>query len=86
MDVTNTVEQWVAGNLVNNGFLLKFSGSQELDSQTFGNLKFFSRNTHTIFAPRLEVKWDDSVWDAGSLSELTDEDIILNVWNMHPQY
>ena len=97
MDVTNTVEQWVAGNLVNNGFLLKFSGSlsasfsgsqdiegdypnggAELDNQTFGQLKFFSNDTNTIYSPKLEVKWNDMSWHSGSteigsgsLNELT---------------
>ena len=70
MDVTRIVDSWfdkkINDDVGNNGFLLKYSGSQELDSQTFGNLKFFSRNTHTIFAPRLEVKWDDHAIVTGS--------------------
>ena len=59
----------------NNGMLIRFSGSQETDNQTFGHLKFFSRNTHTIFSPRLEVRWDDhkpiTGSNTGSLNELT---------------
>jgi hypothetical protein len=97
MDVTNVVEQWVAGNLHNFGFLLKFSGSlsasysasidnpksfpnggSELDDQTFGQLKFFSNDTNTIYSPKLEVRWNDMNWhtgsteiSSGSLNELT---------------
>tara|TARA_Y100001963_G_scaffold33650_1_gene46716 strand:+ start:13895 stop:15103 length:1209 start_codon:yes stop_codon:yes gene_type:complete len=59
MDVTDMVNQWIDG-FPNYGMILKFSGSQETDSSTFGKLKFFSRNTHTIYSPRLEVRWNDS--------------------------
>tara|TARA_Y100001963_G_scaffold150687_1_gene232244 strand:- start:2338 stop:3579 length:1242 start_codon:yes stop_codon:yes gene_type:complete len=49
--------------LPNYGFILKISGSHmatgpENDTSTMG-LKFFSKNTHTIYTPKLEAKWDD---------------------------
>ena len=62
------------GGFENHGLLLRFSGSQETSSLTdepsaengyatydnvHGELKFFSRNTHTIYPPKLEVRWDD---------------------------
>ena len=59
MDVTDIVDRWLDGTYSNYGFLLQFSGSQETDNQTFGELKFFSSNTHTIYPPKLEVKWPD---------------------------
>ena len=39
--------------------------------QNFGNLSFFSSDTHTKYPPTLETVWDDSSWDSGSLSPLT---------------
>ena len=71
VEVTDMVNMWLQGQEENYGMLLRFSGSQETDSQTFGHLKFFSRNTHTIFSPRLEVRWDDSSFSTGTLIELT---------------
>ena len=75
MDVTHIVNNWLSGSIKNYGFMLRFSGSQEVDSTTFGHLKFFSRNTHTIFQPKLEVRWDDHAIVTGSatgnLNELT---------------
>ena len=71
------VNMWLKGQSSkgNQGMLIRFSGSQETDSETFGHLKFFSRNTHTIFSPRIEVRWDDHVAcsgsNTGSLTELT---------------
>ena len=52
-------------------------------------MKFFSRETHTIFPPKLEVEWDDSTWNTGSLSELSSTDLErLTVYfqNMKPEY
>ena len=58
----------------NYGFITKFSGSYE-DDGTPIDLKFFSRNTHTIYAPKLEVRWDDhkpvTGSNTGSMNALT---------------
>ena len=80
MNVTDIVIPWLSGSgqpatsgdnpitsgSTNNGFLLRFTGSQETDSETFGQLKFFSSNTNTIYSPKLEVRWDDHVACSGS--------------------
>jgi hypothetical protein len=75
MDVTDVVNNWLDNTNNNYGFLLRFSGSQETDSTTFGQLKFFSKQTHTIYSPKLEVRWDDhkpcTGSNTGSLNELT---------------
>jgi len=74
VEVTDMVNGWLDGTIDNYGMVLRFSGSQETDSETFGHLKFFSRNTHTIYSPRLEVRWEDSSFDSNvtaSLNELT---------------
>jgi len=76
VEVTDMVNMWLySGSNFNHGMLVRFSGSQETDSETFGHLKFFSRHTHTIYSPRLEVRWDDHIIvtgsATGSLTELT---------------
>jgi len=43
----------------------------ESSTTRLGNLQYFSRETHTIYPPKLEVMWDDSSWSTGSLSPLT---------------
>ena len=55
--------------------MFDFDAGQEGDSSTLGNLKYFSRETHTIYPPKLEVVWDDSSWSTGSLSELSTSDL-----------
>ena len=75
VEVTNMIDMWLKGQYSNYGMLINFSGSQETDNETFGHLKFFSRNTHTIYSPKLEVRWDDHIpctgSNTGSLNELT---------------
>ena len=66
-----------------------FNTGQEGDSSRLGNLKFFSRETHTIYPPKLEAVWDDSVWSTGSLSPLSSTDLErLKVYfkNMKTEY
>ena len=75
MNVTDMVNKWLGGTISNYGMILKFSGSQETDSTTYGHLKFFARESQTIFQPKLEVRWDDhspcTGSNTGSLTELT---------------
>lgn len=78
MDVTTIVNKWVDGDIKNNGFILMRSGSIGVDGEesdsTRQTLKFFSRNTNTIYSPKLEVRWDDhkpcTGSNTGSLTEL----------------
>ena len=66
MDVTELAKKWFGGENVNHGFLLKLSGSVETSSGSFEDLKFFSRQSNTIYAPKLEVRWDDHLIVTGS--------------------
>ena len=68
MNITNPISQMLNGSIDNHGFLLGFSGSEETNSTTFGQLKFFSRQSHTIFSPKLEVRWDDHIVATGSVT------------------
>ena len=65
MDVNNIVNYWVAG-APNFGFILKMPTSIENNGGSFVGLKFYSMETHTIFPPCLEVKWDDSTFETSS--------------------
>lgn len=82
MDVSDIVNNWLDGTNNNNGFLVRFSGSQETDGITHGELKFFSSNTNTIFQPKLEVRWDDHISctgnNTGSLNQMTSSGLADN--------
>ncbi len=69
--------------------MFDFNTGQEGDSSRLGNLQYFSRETHTIYPPKLEVEWDDSSWSTGSLSALSSTDLErLKVYfkNMKTEY
>jgi len=76
VEVTNMVNMWLEEQSTkgNQGMLIRFDGASEINETVFAHMKFFSRNTHTIFSPRLEVRWDDSSFDSSvtsSMNELT---------------
>ena len=65
------------------------TGSAEHNTEHLGNLKFFSKETHTIYPPKIEVEWDDSQWNTGSLDPLSSTDLErLNVYfkGIKPEY
>ena len=69
--------------------MFDFDAGQEGDSSRLGNLKYFSRETHTIYPPKLEAVWDDSSWSTGSLSPLSSTDLEnLKIYfkNLRPEY
>ena len=89
MDVTTIINSFFtegALNYQNNGILIQRSGSQETDAKRYGSLKYFSKETHTIYPPRLEVKWDDSSFTTGSLTALTKDEIGVFITNLQSEY
>lgn len=67
IDVTDSIKLFYNNTIINNGFILKLPNSIE-NSTDYFNLKYFSMDTHTIYPPCLELKWDDSVFNTGSQS------------------
>ena len=97
MEVTDIVNAWLSGSIVNEGFMIKRSGSisnantgsDEGSTDRFGNFSFFSSDTHTKYPPTLEVVWDDSKWSTGSLSALSQtnlEDMVIYMKGLRPEY
>ena len=90
MDVTDIVNLWFTGSsdrMTNNGIIIKRPDSDENSGVTYGTLQFFSKDTHTIYVPKLEVAWDDSDDSGTSLyEELTDDNVILYFKNLRQEY
>lgn len=85
-DVTNIVNGYLDGTIPNYGFLLKFSGSYETDSISYGEINFYSSETNTIYRPKLVVEWDDKSYVTGSLNEVVDEDTFVTVKGLQREY
>ena len=87
MDVKPTLDAWISGTLNNEGFILKYSSQFENDTNDYGQLKFFGKETHTIYQPKVRLGWDDSVFETGSLSSITmTEDIKINCKRLKQNY
>jgi hypothetical protein len=90
MDVTNIVRLWLSGSLPNNGFIIHHSIAAENDTSDYGLLKFFSKETNTIYEPKLEIVYDDYSFTTGSLEpvvgSLYDGDYKVIVNNLKNQY
>jgi hypothetical protein len=66
VDVTNIIKAWTSSLIENNGIIVK-QDVEFVDSLEYNNtLRYFSRDTHTIYPPSLDIKWRDYVWDTGS--------------------
>jgi hypothetical protein len=86
IDVKNTIEVWLSGSLPNNGFIIKHDSSFENDTNDYGQLKFFSKETNTIYQPKIRIAWDDSTFETGSLPELTSDDIHVTFKRLKTRY
>jgi len=82
MNITTIAKKWFSGDNTNYGLLVRISGSRETSSGSFEDIKFFSRQTNTIYSPKIELKWDDHLPASGSnTGSLTELDITGNSEN-----
>jgi hypothetical protein len=90
MNVTNIVNLWLSGSIPNNGFIVHHSLDNEANSLDYGVLKFFSKETNTIYEPKLEVVWNDTVFVTGSLvptsGSLADNEYKVVVTSLKTKY
>ena len=86
VEVTDYVSEWLDGTRSNNGFIIKKSKTDEQSTTKFGSIKFFSSDTNTIYPPVLEVRWDDTTFETGSLDPLSGDDLIVYVKNLATEY
>lgn len=87
MNVTSIVRQWLSGSIQNNGFILKYSDSDEFDLSQRSLLQFYSLHSHTIYLPRLEVFWPDIDHSGtGSITEIGSDDFVLYLKNIKDEY
>lgn len=86
MDVTEPMNNWLSGSIPNEGWIIKHSSEVENDTDDYGQLKFFSKETNTIYQPKVKIGWDDSSFETGSLNELTNDDIHVTFKRLKTRY
>lgn len=91
MDVTPIVNAWLSGTIQNNGLILLHS--DETSSIDYGSLRFFSKETNTIYSPYIDVAWNDAEidwelpgFDTGSAELIQIRDAVVNMKNMAQTY
>jgi hypothetical protein len=86
--VTNIIDTINSGSIDNKGIILKFNNSIEFNSGSTLELMFYSMDTHTIYPPCLELKWDDSSYSIGSGNIIDNSNVMItldNNKNYYPQ-
>jgi len=71
----------------NYGVVVKHPDAIEFNTASYVDLKFFSVDTHTIYPPNIEFKWDDTVYGpTGSWSVATNDQITIVLANNPGQF
>jgi hypothetical protein len=86
MDLKPMLRGWMSGSIPNDGLIIKFSDSLENDTEDYGVLKLFSKETNTIYQPKIRIGWNDQSFITGSLTQLVASDIKIGITNLKKEY
>lgn len=86
MDVKSILQVWMSGSIPNDGFLLRYDTAKELDTEDYGIIRLFSKETFTIYQPKIRIGWDDQIFTTGSLLPLQSSDIKVGLTNFKKEY
>ena len=97
IDVTSLATKWSASiyasqtypdGVINNGFIIRLPDSIETNADfTFGEISYFSNDTHTIYPPKLAFKWDDSEYIFSDLSLILNKGSVnVSLYNNKEEY
>jgi len=91
VDVSDIVKVWYSSsnsiggytNIQNNGFRVKWEKAIEFSTSDAVQpiMQFYSVDTNTIYPPCLEIKWNDQIYDSGSLSPITTSNFYASLDN-----
>lgn len=85
-DVTDIMAEWFSGSIPNYGLIVKHPQAIEEDPDAFIDLKFFSVDTHTIYPPTIDFKWDDSYYYPQSSNYVLSDQITITIANNPGQF
>ena len=91
IDVSDIVKVWYSSsksiggytNIQNNGFIVKWEKAVEFSTSDAIQpiMQFYSVDTNTIYPPCLEIKWNDQIYNSGSLSPITTSNFYASLDN-----
>ena len=85
IDVTDSIKSHYNGDFNNAGFLIKLDDANEFQTSRQMYLRYFSHQTHTIYPPCLEIKWDDFN-SSSTLDTVEDVNAVVKVKNNRGTY
>lgn len=86
IDVSTIIQPMLSGSLDNKGLLLKLSDVSENDDANKVLLKVFSRQTHTVHEPVLELAWMNQTFSTGSLDPIPSFNIHIAPLDLKSNY
>lgn len=86
MNVTSMLNAWMTGSIINEGLIVKHAFDIENNTEDYGIIKVFSKETNTIYQPKIRIGWDDQLFTTGSLVPLVSDDIKVGVSNFKREY
>ena len=76
--IKSLLKSWMSGSIPNDGIILRHAFNKEVDTQDYGAIKLFSKETNTIYQPKIKIgcktnwtsglvpmKWDTSLNKSG---------------------
>ena len=69
----------ISSSIFNQGIIIRTEN--DLSSSSYYNLSFYSNNTHTIYQPYIDIKWNDFIYNTGSLPIINDDNLVVLFYN-----
>jgi len=86
MDVSSIIHEIQSDSINFQGFIIKKQDTDESSLSTFKSIKFFSKDTHTVYSPVLEAKYDESVNNTTLTQIETDQPYNIISTNIEREY
>ena len=80
------MDGWFSGSIPNYGVIVKHPQDIEEDPNAFLDLKFFSVDTHTIYPPTIQFKWDDAYYYPQGTNYVLNDQITITLANNQGQF
>lgn len=85
LNVTSIVRSFISASQ-QPSMVLAYPDVDEIDDKVASAVKFFSKDTHTIYSPVLVAKWDDQTISTGSLTPFTSVELHIQPRSLKPSY
>ena len=91
VNITDIVKNMITGSdssgfITNHGFVVKRPFNDEISDEVLGSIKFFGRESHTIFVPKLEVQWNNTTFTDTSSAEISADTYVPYIKNIKSEY